>query len=80
MHTFNKMVLGTVATAAGLVFSVSALAADITGAGATFPYAVYTKWPVFHWFTGLCPIALRGLFQCRRGCAESVSRQRYQRR
>ena len=38
------MVLGTVATAAGLVFSVSALAADITGAGATFPYAVYTKW------------------------------------
>lgn len=44
MRTFNKMVLGTVATAAGLVFSVSALAADITGAGATFPYAVYTKW------------------------------------
>jgi phosphate transport system substrate-binding protein len=28
----------------GLAFSVSALAADITGAGATFPYAVYTKW------------------------------------
>jgi len=44
MRTFNKMVLGTAATAAGLVFSVSALAADITGAGATFPYAVYTKW------------------------------------
>jgi len=44
MRTFNKMVLGTVATAAGLVFSVSVLAADITGAGATFPYAVYTKW------------------------------------
>ncbi len=44
MRTFNKMVLGTVATAAGLAFSVSALAADITGAGATFPYAVYTKW------------------------------------
>jgi len=44
MRTFNKMVLGTVATAAGLVFSASALAADITGAGATFPYAVYTKW------------------------------------
>ena len=44
MLTFNKMVLGTVASAAGLVFSVSALAADITGAGATFPYAVYTKW------------------------------------
>ena len=44
MRTFNKMVLGTAATAAGLAFSVSALAADITGAGATFPYAVYTKW------------------------------------
>ena len=44
MRTFNKLVQGTVATAAGLVFSVSALAADITGAGATFPYAVYTKW------------------------------------
>ncbi|MBT9539244.1 MAG: phosphate ABC transporter substrate-binding protein PstS [Thiobacillus sp.] len=28
----------------GLAFSVGALAADITGAGATFPYAVYTKW------------------------------------
>jgi phosphate transport system substrate-binding protein len=28
----------------GMVFSISALAADITGAGATFPYAVYTKW------------------------------------
>jgi phosphate transport system substrate-binding protein len=28
----------------GLAFSISALAADITGAGATFPYAVYTKW------------------------------------
>jgi len=28
----------------GLAFSVSALAADITGSGATFPYAVYTKW------------------------------------
>ncbi|MBT9567062.1 MAG: phosphate ABC transporter substrate-binding protein PstS [Thiobacillus sp.] len=28
----------------GLAFSVNTLAADITGAGATFPYAVYTKW------------------------------------
>ncbi|MGV8991011.1 MAG: phosphate ABC transporter substrate-binding protein PstS [Thiobacillus sp.] len=44
MRTFNKMVLSTVATAVGLVFSISVLAADITGAGATFPYAVYTKW------------------------------------
>ena len=30
--------------AAAMSLSVSALAADITGAGATFPYAVYTKW------------------------------------
>lgn len=30
--------------AAVLSLSLSALAADITGAGATFPYAVYTKW------------------------------------
>jgi phosphate transport system substrate-binding protein len=44
MFCFNKLAKGTVALTMGLVFSVSALAADITGAGATFPYAVYTKW------------------------------------
>ena len=44
MFSLNKLVGGTMAAAMGLVFSVSALAADITGAGATFPYAVYTKW------------------------------------
>lgn len=44
MRTFNKLAQGTLAVAMGLAFSVSALAADITGAGATFPYAVYTKW------------------------------------
>jgi phosphate transport system substrate-binding protein len=44
MRTLNKLAQGTLATAMGLAFSVSALAADITGAGATFPYAVYTKW------------------------------------
>jgi phosphate transport system substrate-binding protein len=44
MRIFNTLAQGTLATAIGLVFSVSALAADITGAGATFPYAVYTKW------------------------------------
>jgi len=42
--TLNKLAQGTLAAALGLAFSVSALAADITGAGATFPYAVYTKW------------------------------------
>ncbi|WP_273527618.1 phosphate ABC transporter substrate-binding protein PstS [Pseudomonas sp.] len=44
MRTFNNLLQGTLAAAMGLAFSVSALAADITGAGATFPYAVYTKW------------------------------------
>jgi phosphate transport system substrate-binding protein len=38
------MAQGALAATFGLAFSVSALAADITGAGATFPYAVYTKW------------------------------------
>jgi len=44
MFSVKKLATGTMAAAMGLVFSVSALAADITGAGATFPYAVYTKW------------------------------------
>ena len=44
MFTFDKLAKGTLAAAMGLAFSVSAMAADITGAGATFPYAVYTKW------------------------------------
>lgn len=44
MRIFNKLAQSTVAVALGLAFSVNALAADITGAGATFPYAVYTKW------------------------------------
>jgi phosphate transport system substrate-binding protein len=44
MRTLNKLAQGTLAGAMGLAFSISALAADITGAGATFPYAVYTKW------------------------------------
>ena len=30
--------------AAAATFSVSAQAADITGAGATFPYPIYSKW------------------------------------
>jgi phosphate transport system substrate-binding protein len=32
------------AIAAAALFSASALAADITGAGATFPYPIYAKW------------------------------------
>ena len=44
MRTLNKLAQGALAAAVGVAFSVGALAADITGAGATFPYAVYTKW------------------------------------
>ncbi len=44
MRTLSKLAQGTLAAAVGLAFSFSALATDITGAGATFPYAVYTKW------------------------------------
>jgi len=32
------------ALASAMLVSLASLAADITGAGATFPYAVYTKW------------------------------------
>ncbi|MHB1216149.1 MAG: phosphate ABC transporter substrate-binding protein PstS [Thiobacillus sp.] len=44
MRTLNKLAQGTLVVVMGLAFSVNTLAADITGAGATFPYAVYTKW------------------------------------
>ena len=41
----SKTTLLQMATlAAAMSLSLSALATDITGAGATFPYAVYTKW------------------------------------
>jgi len=44
MHILNSIGRGAIAAAMGVAFSVTALAADITGAGATFPYAIYTKW------------------------------------
>jgi phosphate transport system substrate-binding protein len=44
MRTLNKLAHGIAASALGLAFSAGVLAADITGAGATFPYAIYTKW------------------------------------
>jgi phosphate transport system substrate-binding protein len=40
----NRNLLKLSTLAAALALSASALATDITGAGATFPYAVYTKW------------------------------------
>jgi phosphate transport system substrate-binding protein len=46
MYGKNRLLFKLIglAVAAGAYVSSPALAADITGAGATFPYAVYTKW------------------------------------
>ena len=44
MFTSKRVFLKLTAFAAALAASGAVLAADITGAGATFPYAVYTKW------------------------------------
>ena len=44
MRTFKKLAQVAAAAVLGLAYSAGALAADITGAGATFPYAIYTKW------------------------------------
>jgi len=43
MRNFTRTLAGVIA-AAGLAFSVTAHAVDITGAGATFPYPIYAKW------------------------------------
>jgi phosphate transport system substrate-binding protein len=40
----SKLTAAASATLAGIVFSFSVSASDITGAGATFPAAVYAKW------------------------------------
>jgi phosphate transport system substrate-binding protein len=40
----NRTLLKLSTLAAAMSLSLSALATDITGAGATFPYAVYSKW------------------------------------
>jgi phosphate transport system substrate-binding protein len=39
-----QLIKGVVGVAAGLVMAMSAHAADLTGAGATFPYPIYSKW------------------------------------
>ena len=41
MQYFKQL---AVAAAAGVLLSGAAVAADITGAGATFPYPIYAKW------------------------------------
>jgi len=43
-RVYFKLAGVAAALAMGTAASFSALAADITGAGATFPFAVYTKW------------------------------------
>ncbi|MBX7198399.1 MAG: phosphate ABC transporter substrate-binding protein PstS [Rhodospirillaceae bacterium] len=45
MNQFTqKVARAAVTVAAAVTFSVSAFAADISGAGATFPYPIYAKW------------------------------------
>lgn len=44
MSFINKFVSSAAVLTLGFGLSASVWAADITGAGATFPYAVYTKW------------------------------------
>ncbi|MHB8981849.1 hypothetical protein [Thiobacillus sp.] len=44
MLALDELARGVAAAAMSLALSASALAADVTGAGATFPYAVYTEW------------------------------------
>ena len=39
-----QFIKGVVGAAAGLVMAMSAHSADLTGAGATFPYPIYSKW------------------------------------
>jgi phosphate transport system substrate-binding protein len=40
----HRQIAQGLAIAASMAFSASVLAADITGAGATFPYPIYAKW------------------------------------
>ncbi|MFT4045912.1 MAG: phosphate ABC transporter substrate-binding protein PstS [Solimonas sp.] len=44
MTAFRKTLTRVSLAVAGAAFSCAALAADITGAGATFPYPIYSKW------------------------------------
>jgi phosphate transport system substrate-binding protein len=39
-----QFIKGVAVAAAGLMMTLSAQAADLTGAGATFPYPIYAKW------------------------------------
>ena len=41
---FSKWSARAALVAAGAMFTTSVFAANITGAGATFPYPIYAKW------------------------------------
>ena len=40
----KQLIKGVAAAAAGVLLTLSAHAADLTGAGATFPFPIYSKW------------------------------------
>ena len=40
----NQLLKNVSGLVTGLVLALSANAADLTGAGATFPYPIYSKW------------------------------------
>src|SRR5258706_15477729 len=43
-HSGGLLMQRALALAAAVLWTASSLAADITGAGATFPYPIYAKW------------------------------------
>jgi len=44
MSLFNKFIAGAVALVAATGMTTAVLALDISGAGATFPFPIYSKW------------------------------------
>ena len=44
MNIKLKQIVMVIAAASAMTFAAASHAADITGAGATFPYPVYAKW------------------------------------
>src|SRR5213595_522267 len=44
MNLFNKFIAGAIALVAATGMTSAVLAADISGAGATFPFPIYAKW------------------------------------
>ena len=44
MNLFNKFIAGAIALVAATGMTTAVLAVDISGAGATFPFPIYSKW------------------------------------